>query len=83
MKKKKNKESYSRIRKLTWGVKMIIRVPDELRKAIKTDKEREAIEAAFGLKQSYYEARGYSRAAATERAWCSLVQDLPNRFNWS
>lgn len=62
---------------------MIIRVPDELRKTIKTDKEREAIEAAFGLKQSYYEARGFSRAAATERAWCSLIQDLPNRFNWS
>ena len=81
--KKKNKESYSRIRKLTWGCRMIIQVPDELRKAIKTDKEREAIEAAFGLKQSYYEARGYSRAAATERAWCSLIQDLPNRFNWN
>jgi hypothetical protein len=62
---------------------MIIRVPDELRKTIKTDKEREAIEAAFGLKQSYYEARGFSRAAATERAWSSLIQDLPNRFNWN
>jgi hypothetical protein len=62
---------------------MIIRVPDELRKTIKTDKERKAIEAAFGLKQSYYEARGFSRAAATERAWSSLIQDLPNRFNWN
>jgi hypothetical protein len=65
------------------GMRMMIRVPNEIREAMKTDKEREAIEAAFGLKQSYYEARGYSRAAATERAWCSLVQDLPNRFNWS
>jgi hypothetical protein len=62
---------------------MMIRVPNEIREAIKTDKEREAIEAAFGLKQSYYEARGYSRAAATERAWCSLIQDLPNKFNWN
>jgi hypothetical protein len=62
---------------------MIIRVPDELREAIKTDDEREAIESAFGLKQSYYEARGFSRAAATERAWCSLIQDLPNKFSWS
>ena len=62
---------------------MMIRVPNEIREAMKTDKERDAIEAAFGLKKSYYEARGYSRAAATERAWCSLVQDLPNRFNWN
>ena len=54
---------------------MMIRVPNEIREAIKTDKEREAIEAAFGLKKSYFEARGYSRAAATERAWCSLIQD--------
>ena len=62
---------------------MMIRVPPEVKQAIKTDKEREAIEAAFGLKQSYYEARGFSRAAATERAWSSLIQDLPNRFNWN
>jgi len=62
---------------------MIIRVPPEIKQAIKTDKEREAIESAFGLKQSYYEARGFSRAAATERAWSSLIQDLPNRFNWN
>lgn len=62
---------------------MIIKVPSEIKQAIKTDKEREAIESAFGLKQSYYEARGFSRAAATERAWCSLIQDLPNRFNWN
>lgn len=62
---------------------MVIRVPPEIKQAMKTDEERAAIEAAFGLKQSYYEARGYSRAAATERAWCSLIQDLPNRFNWN
>ena len=62
---------------------MIIRVPPEIKQAIKTDDEREAIESAFGLKQSYYEARGFSRAAATERAWSSLIQDLPNRFNWN
>jgi len=62
---------------------MMIRVPNEIREAMKTNKEREAIEAAFGLKQSYYEARGFSRAAATERAWSSLIQDLPNRFNWN
>ena len=62
---------------------MMIRVPNEIREAMKTDKDREAIESAFGLKQSYYEARGYSRAAATERAWRSLIQDLPNRFNWN
>jgi len=62
---------------------MIIRVPPEIKQAIKTDKEREAIEAAFGLKQSYYEAREKPRAAATERAWSSLIQDLPNRFNWN
>jgi hypothetical protein len=62
---------------------MIIKVPPEIKQAIKTDKERAAIESAFGLKQSYYEARGFSRAAATERAWCSLIQDLPNRFNWN
>ena len=62
---------------------MMIRVPPEIKQAMKTDEERAAIEAAFGLKQSYYEARGYSHAAATERAWCSLIQDLPNRFNWN
>ncbi len=50
---------------------------------MRTDAERDAIEAAFALKQSYYEARGFSRAAATERAWSSLIQDLPNKFNWS
>ena len=61
---------------------MIIQVPDELRKAIKTDREREAIESAFGLKQSYYEARGYSRAAATERAWSSLMYDMKASFDW-
>lgn len=62
---------------------MVIRVPPEIKQAMKTDEERAAIEAAFGLKQSYYQAQGFSRAAATERAWCSLIQDLPNRFNWN
>ena len=62
---------------------MMITVPESIRAAMRTDAERDAIEAAFALKQSYYEARGFSRAAATERAWSSLIQDLPNKFSWS
>ena len=49
---------------------------------MRTDAERDAIEAAFALKQSYYEARGFSRAAATERAWSSLMYDMKANFDW-
>ena len=62
---------------------MLIRVPDEIREAMKTENQRRSIEEAFVRIQSDYQARGYSRAAATERAWCSLVQDLPSKFNWN
>ncbi len=61
---------------------MVIRVPREIRAAMRTDAERDAIEAAFALKQSYYEARGFSRAAATERAWSSLMYDMKANFDW-
>tara|TARA_R100001460_G_scaffold12299_1_gene28316 strand:- start:1735 stop:1923 length:189 start_codon:yes stop_codon:yes gene_type:complete len=62
---------------------MMITVPESIRAAMRSDSQRDAIEAAFALKQSYYQARGFSRAAATERAWSSLIQDLPNKFSWS
>jgi hypothetical protein len=49
---------------------------------MRTDAERDAVEQAFALKQSFYEARGYSRAAATERAWSSLMYDMKANFDW-
>ena len=61
---------------------MMITVPETIRAAMRTEAERDAIEAAFALKQSFYEARGFSRAAATERAWSSLMYDMKANFDW-
>ena len=61
---------------------MMITVPETIRAAMRTDAVRDAVEQAFALKQSFYEARGYSRAAATERAWSSLMYDMKANFDW-
>jgi len=61
---------------------MMITVPETIRAAMRTDAERDAVEQAFALKQSFYEAQGYSRAAATERAWSSLMYDMKANFDW-
>ena len=62
---------------------MIIRVPKQISAAMKTKAEREAIEAAFELYQSFYQAGGFSRAAATERAWSRIEYESENNFDWS
>lgn len=62
---------------------MMIRVPKQISAAMKTKTERDAIESAFGLYQSFYQARGYSRAAATERAWSRIEYESENNFDWS
>jgi hypothetical protein len=62
---------------------MMIRVPKQISAAMKTKTERDAIELSFELYQSFYQARGYSRAAATERAWSRITYESENNFDWS